>query len=199
MSLFLAIALQGAVTLPADEASAAQPCAVVTLAGVGAKDVPTVETAARSTFFSIVAARAKPSTGVSFMQMNHDNTAKAFADSAKVPPSDIAPLSRQCSARFPLVDRTTVTLPSDPFQRDLTCMGGIALAAGLAAARDKRTGGNEAAPFDASAKPFIARLPTSKMPTGDGMQALMDDLVRRVAGLGTPLAIAKTCAALNAS
>lgn len=199
MSLFLALALQATATLPADEAAAASRCAAVTIASVAGNGTLSVESTSRASYFAITATRAKPATGRSFAQATLDMTSRAFADSDGLVAADLAPLAQQCSTRFPLVDRASVILPADAFRRDMTCITGIALSAGMAASRDKQTGGNEAAAFDASAKPFFTRLSANRLPAGDALKALMDDLMRSIPDIGTPLAIARTCAALDQS
>jgi hypothetical protein len=142
MPMLIAAALiQAAPTLEADPYQAALQCRQAIVTGI--QSLP-IEISAQFSYFTMAAARAMPGESGYFERMR-------AVMAPNVGPAQLAPevaraLVVACDQRFPLARRTgPVTLPTDPFQRDLMCAGVTSTLSGTARGYGERTG--DVAPF----------------------------------------------------
>ena len=194
--LVLAAALQASPAtvppaLPSDEFDAAMMCEAVAVVDQADKNPLPLKTFVRTSFFVIVAARARP-------------TDQAFGErmvalsNTPVPPSlasaNIPALMSACDARFPKVVATNISLPTDPLKRDLLCSAASSLYAGMANTRDGMAGANDAAPLDVVRRRFLARLTPARL--GADRDALRLAALKQTVDYGTVSEIERSCAAL---
>lgn len=196
MMILFAAMLQAAPVLPADTYDAAVRCNdVAFLVGKDQSDPPVADVA-RAMSFSLAAARVRPDSKpvADRVQEIMGSVASRTGD---IDAAQLPALTTLCNQRFPAIARTSVTLPADPLTRDTLCLVASSALAGMAAQRDKLTGGNELAPLSLVMNRYVAKLTEERFKAAglDPREAVLAQLPASV-DVGSLPVIEQSCAAL---
>lgn len=126
LPLILALTAQTA-SLPAGTAEAARLCSATEFVLIA--DVPALKDFSRALHFQFMAARENRGSGRMLERLEAEQklTMPLMAGIADAPG-----LNAACRRRFPAAWAERATLPADPFDRAVTCVGAAATLAGLA-------------------------------------------------------------------
>lgn len=196
MLTMFALMLQTA-TLDTDTAKAAMQCAqAVTVADASIKSP--MQLTSQFTHLMMQSAKAKPSTGSFFDQLN---ALSAQASSATPPTPEAAKLlAPLCDRRFPVTrSNAPARLPSDSFRRDVLCFGTLSVLQGAAEEIAKSGDGDTGlVKIRAALQPLTDKMTDEELKRrgldGDNafLKALSDEMIASIPA-GNPLTIAAAC------
>lgn len=149
----------------------------------------------QAVYFMMSAADAHPVQGKLFLERAGDVGAQMFDGSAP-PAANRDALLKRCDARYPLARGTApVKLPSDPFQRDLLCVGASSYVMGIF---QGATLPDLAKPYERLQLAYLERVPDSMfaqqgLTDENRVKEAMDGSLRNSLRIGNLDGITKAC------